>query len=172
MPAWQAERVPREPRDRGQVTDAGGAAIAGAKVRAIQRSTNQVTEATSNQDGYYTLPYLQPSTYDIEVTAAGFDTLRRENLTLMVAEKRDLPLKLEVGNVHTEIQVTADVQEVQAADASGGLNFDALQASEYPINGRQVYMLMDLTPGVEFTQENSAPRGTRARAHGTFQART
>ena len=149
----------------GQVTDAGGAAIAGAKVRAIQRSTNQVTEATSNQDGYYTLPYLQPSTYDIEVTAAGFDTLRRENLTLMVAEKRDLPLKLEVGNVHTEIQVTADVQEVQAADASGGLNFDALQASEYPINGRQVYMLMDLTPGVEFTQEQfgaTGYSGTRA----------
>ena len=42
---------------------------------------------------------------------------------------------------------------------SGGLNFDSLQASEYALNGRQVYMLMDLTPGVLFTQEASGQSG-------------
>ncbi len=143
----------------GQVTDASGAAIAGAKVRAIQRSTNQASEATTNQDGYYTLTYLPPSTYDVEVSADGFEKAVSTNITLMVAEKRDLPFRLVPGNVRTEVRVTADVQEVQSADASGGLNFDALQTSEYPINGRQVYMLMDLTPGVQFTQENFGPNG-------------
>ena len=52
----------------GEITDKTGAAIAGAKIRAIQRNTNQAIEAVSNQDGRYTLPYLQPSTFDIEVT--------------------------------------------------------------------------------------------------------
>ena len=52
----------------GQVTDQTGAAIAGAKVKAVQRSNNQSIERETNQDGFYTLPYLQPSTYDIEVT--------------------------------------------------------------------------------------------------------
>ena len=59
----------------------------------------------------------------------------------------------------------ADVAEVQSADASGGLNFDSLQASQFPMNGRQVYMLMDLTPGVQFTQEAfgaTGYSGTRA----------
>ena len=149
----------------GQVTDPSGSAIVGAKVRAVQRSTNQATEAVSNQDGYYTLPFLQPSTYDVEVTAVGFDKLLQENVTLLVAEKRDLPLRLKVGNVQTEIKVSADVVEVQSADASGGVNFDSLQASQLPMNGRQVYMLMDLTPGVQFTQEAfgaTGYSGTRA----------
>jgi hypothetical protein len=149
----------------GQVTDPSGAAIAGAKVRAVQRSTNQATEATTNQDGYFTLTYLPPSTYDVEVTAAGFDRLRSENITLMVAEKRDLPMRLKLGDVRTEVEVSASAADVQTADASGGMNFDSLQASEYPINGRQVYMLMDLTPGVQFTQEQfgaAGYSGTRA----------
>jgi hypothetical protein len=144
----------------GQVMDGTGAAVPGAKVRAVQRNTNQATEATTNQDGYYSLPYLQPSTFDIEVGAEGFSKLRRENVTLMVAEKLDLPLKLEVGQVNTQVTVTAEPAEVvQTADASGGLNFDSLMTSEYALNGRQVYMLMDLTPGVLFTQEEFGATG-------------
>ena len=148
----------------GQVTDATGAAIPDAKVRAIQRSTNQATEVATDKGGYYTLPFLQPNIYDIEVTATGFQKLRRENVTLLVAQKLDLPFKLEIGGVSTEVTVSENVETVQTADASGGLNFDSLQTSEYPLNGRQIYMLMDLTPGVLFTQEqfgSSGYSGTR-----------
>jgi len=143
----------------GQVTDHSGAAIANAKVRAVQRSTNQVANALTNQDGFYTLSYLQPSTYDIEVEAAGFSRMSRADVTLMVAEKLDLPFQLEVGKVSEKITVAANVVEVETADASGGLNFDSLQTSELPLNGRQVYMLMDLAPGVLFTQEQFGSAG-------------
>lgn len=143
----------------GQVVDASGAAIPAARVRAVQRSTNQSVEAITTREGYYTLPYLQPSTYDIEVSAAGFNKLREQNVTLMVAEKRDLTLKLELGKMTTEVTVTASLETIQSSDASGGLNFDSIQTSEYPLNGRQVYMLMDLTPGVLFTQEQFGASG-------------
>jgi len=149
----------------GQVTDPSGSAIAGAKVRAVQRSTNQATEATTNQDGYYTLTYLKPDAYNVEATASGFEKVLKENVTLLVAEKRDLPFQLKVGDVRTEVRVTAEAPEVQSSDASGGLNFDSLQASQFPMNGRQVYMLMDLAPGVQFTQEQfgaTGYSGTRA----------
>ncbi len=148
----------------GQVSDQSGAAIAGAAVKATQRNTNQVREATTNAQGYFTLAYLQPSTFDIDVTAPGFDKLRRENITLLVAEKLDLPLTLQVGNISQTITVAAEASPLQNADASGGLNFDSLQTSELPLNGRQVYMLMDLSPGVLFTQEqfgSSGYSGTR-----------
>src|SRR5258706_619027 len=148
----------------GQITDQTGAAIAGAKVRAIQKSTNQVTESVANHEGFYAIPYLQPSTYDIEVEAPGFDKLRQSNVTLMVAEKLDLPIRVTVGNVTNEVTASAMAETLQTADASGGVNFDSLQSSEYPLNGRQVYMLMDLTPGVLFTQEqfgSSGYSGTR-----------
>ena len=148
----------------GRVTDSSGAAIPNAKVRALQQSTNEVTPTVTDRDGFYTLPYLQPSTYAVEAEAAGFSLRRLENITLMVAQKIDLPIQLEVGKVTEKIIVMADVADLQTADASGGLNFDSLITSEYPLNGRQVYMLMDLTPGVLFTQEqfgSSGYSGTR-----------
>src|SRR5215510_6330809 len=144
----------------GTVSDQSGSAIAGAKVRAVQRNTNQAIEVDTNQEGRYTLPYLQPSSYDIEVTAPGFHKTKRENLTLMVAEKVDLPFQLEVGQMTQEITVTAEATElIRTADASGGLNVDSLMTSEYALNGRQVYMLMDLAPGVLFTQEEFGATG-------------
>jgi hypothetical protein len=148
----------------GFVTDASGAPVAGAKVRATQRSTNQVTDATTDHDGYYTLPYLQPSDYDVEATAEGFKKARRAGVVLLVADKLEVNLKLELGAVTSEVTVVAEANTIQTADASGGMNFDSVQTSEYPLNGRQVYMLMDNTPGVLFTQEqfgSSGYSGTR-----------
>src|SRR5262245_49580226 len=110
----------------GQVTDSTGSAIAGATVRAVQRTTNQSIVRETNSDGFYTLPYLQPSTYDIEVTAPGFRTMRRANITLLVADRLDLPFQMEVGDVSQQITVTADsVDLLKTADASGGLSFDS-----------------------------------------------
>src|SRR5947209_454276 len=63
------------------------------------------------------------------------------------------------GGVTDSITVRASNDVVENADASGGLNFDSLQASEYALNGRQVYMLMDLTPGVLFTNESFGQAG-------------
>ncbi len=148
----------------GQVTDRSGAAIPNAKVRAIQRDTNEVTSTATNQEGFYALSYLQPGEFTVEVEATGFSMQRRENVRLLVAQKLELPVKMDVGKVGTEITVVANATSLQTADASGGVNFDALQTSEYALNGRQVYMLMDLVPGVLFTQEqfgSSGYSGTR-----------
>jgi hypothetical protein len=148
----------------GQVTDASGAAIVGAKVRSVQRDTGDVRETVANHEGYYVLTPLQPSTYDLEVIAPGFQSMKRAGVRVLVSEKADIPFKLTVGNVNEEVTVTAIADQLQTADASGGLNFDSLMTSEYALNGRQVYMLMDLTPGVMFTTEDfgsSGNSGTR-----------
>jgi hypothetical protein len=143
----------------GQVMDGSGAAVPGAKVRAVQRSTNQATDATTNQDGFFALPYLQPSDYDVEVTATGFRKAVKENVTLLVAQKLDLDFRLEVGDMSQQITVQAEVEVLQTADASGGMNFDSTMTSEYALNGRQLYMMMDLAPGVLFTQEEFGATG-------------
>src|SRR5438045_3015788 len=76
----------------GQVTDASGAAVPEAKVKAIQRSTNHATEVTANKEGFYTIPYLQPGTYNVEVSATGFKTTRIADVQLHTADKFDQPV--------------------------------------------------------------------------------
>jgi hypothetical protein len=143
----------------GQVTDPTKAAIPGATIRAIRADNDAPTVAKTNQDGYYSLPLLEPGKYTLEVSAMGFKTLRRENVVLLVAEKLDLPIVLELGAVSTQITVSAEVETIETTTASGGQNFDPTQTSEYPLNGRQAYMLMELSPGVLFTQEEFGANG-------------
>src|SRR5207248_7214549 len=103
--------------------------------------------------------YLQPGGYNIDVTAQGFKELKREGIVLRVADKLNLPLRLEVGAMSQSITVTEEQAAVETGSADRGLVFDPVKTQELPLNGRQTYMLLSLTPGVIFTQEQFGAQG-------------
>lgn len=137
----------------GQVTDATGAMVPNATVKATRVENNITTEVKTTANGFYTIPFLNPGEYTIEVSAAGFKMLKRTGIILQVADKVELPVRLEVGELTQEVTVTGQQETIETATASRGLVFDPIKTQEYPLNGRQTYMLMALTPGVIFTQE-------------------
>lgn len=143
----------------GQVTDPSGAAISGASVKAINFETGETKEAQTTAEGSYTIPYLNPGLYNFEVSATGFQTLKREKIVVRVADKLNLPLRLAVGAISESVTVTAQQEVLETGSADRGLVFDPIKVQEYPLNGRQTYMLMSLTPGVLFTQEQFGPSG-------------
>ncbi|MBS1857453.1 MAG: TonB-dependent receptor [Acidobacteria bacterium] len=143
----------------GTVTDPSGAAIPNASVKAVNSATNSTHETKTSGDGVYTLPLLEPGVYRVDATAAGFQTLSRTSITLAVGQRLNLPMQLAVGQASTEITVTGQQEVIQSADASRGLVFDPIKTQEYPLNGRQSYMLLSLTPGVIFGQEQFGASG-------------
>ncbi|MBO0696717.1 MAG: carboxypeptidase regulatory-like domain-containing protein, partial [Verrucomicrobia bacterium] len=143
----------------GLVTDQNGQAVANATVKATQVDTNETKEVKTTSEGRYTIPYLNPAVYNIEVTADGFQTLKREKITLSIADKLNLPLQLTVGAVSDIITVTGQQETLETGSADRGLVFDPIKTQQLPLNGRQTYMLLSLTPGVVFTQEQFGPSG-------------
>jgi hypothetical protein len=113
----------------------------------------------------YTLVGLDPGRYTVVVSSQGFNTVRREGIILQVAEKLNLTITLEVGQVTESVTVVGEQELIQTASASRGLVFDPVKMQEIPLNGRQAFMLMRLSPGVMFTQRtfgSSGFSGTRA----------
>jgi hypothetical protein len=143
----------------GLVTDPTGAAVPDATVKVTNIETNTSKEVKTTSLGNYTIPYLDPGNYKLEVTAAGFQSLIRENIVLRVADKVNLPVQLAVGLATQSVTVTEAQAVIETGDASRGLVFDPFKTQQYPLNGRQTYMLMSLTPGVMFTQEAFGPGG-------------
>jgi Carboxypeptidase regulatory-like domain len=143
----------------GTVTDPSGAAVPNATVKATNTGTNIAKETQTNAEGVYTIPFLDPGVYDVEVSATGFQTLKRQAVTLSVAQRLAFPIRLTVGQASTEITVTGQVDTIETADASRGLVFDPIKTQEYPLNGRQSYMLLSLTPGVIFGQQQFGASG-------------
>jgi hypothetical protein len=149
----------------GLVQDSTGAAIPGASVKATKEDTNVSRDTVTNSSGLYTLVGLDPGRFTVTITANGFSTLKRTGIVLQVAEKLNLPVTLEVGQVTESVTVVGEQELIQTATASRGLVFDPVKMQEIPLNGRQAFMLMRLSPGVMFTQRqfgSSGFSGTRA----------
>ena len=84
----------------GSVTDPTGAVVPNATVKAVNTATNETKQVQTDAQGAYTIPYLDPGNYTFEFSAAGFQVLKREQITLSVAQKLNLNATLTIGQVH------------------------------------------------------------------------
>src|SRR4051812_25214170 len=100
----------------GTVTDPSGAAVPNANIKATSVATNSTKETKSTTDGVYTIPFLEPGVYVIEASAAGFQMLKRTNITLSVGQRLNFPLQLTVGQATTEITVTGQQEVIDTGD--------------------------------------------------------
>ena len=137
----------------GQVTDASGGAVSGAVIRVVRATTNQSTETKSDQIGSYSVAFLAPGQYYLEVSTPGFKTLRKESVILESDESTEVTFTLEVGDVADQIAVSAQTEKLNTSTASRSYRWEAEKIKALPLIGRQAYSLMSLTPGVLFTQE-------------------
>src|SRR4051794_41827890 len=68
----------------GTLTDESGAVVPKAVVTVTNASTGLSREATTTDDGYYTIPNLPEGTYDLSVSAGGFKPYTQKNINVPV----------------------------------------------------------------------------------------
>ena len=109
----------------------------------------QTYTTTTTSKGDFTIPLIQPGEYTVSVEAPGFKKDSRQGVIVDVSAKLNLTFTLNVGAVTETISVSADQAAVNTSDASGGTLIDPEQVQSLPMNGREVYSLLTLTPGVK-----------------------
>ena len=132
----------------GTVTDSSGAAVASAKVTVTNASTNAKIEVITNAEGDFTAPLLPPGSYSVAVSAAGFKAFEQTGIRLQVQQQARVDVVLQVGALSESVQVTADAAVVEATTSSVGKVVDNKRIAELPLNTRNVYSLVNLTPGL------------------------
>ncbi|HUJ51542.1 MAG TPA: carboxypeptidase-like regulatory domain-containing protein, partial [Bryobacteraceae bacterium] len=133
---------------RGTVTDPQGAVIADAKVTLSSASTGFNRSVITNQSGEYQFLQMSPGTYTVVVEAAGFSTLTRTSVQLLVNTPTTLDLRMELGKTTETVNVAAEASTINTVDASVGNAFSELQVRELPLETRNVVQLLSLQPGV------------------------
>ena len=133
----------------GSITDASGAAVPDASVKALNQNTNGTRTAVSNNDGYYFLPLLQPGTYTITVDRTGFATRVLSSITLEVGQSPTINITMEVGQVSQRIEVASVTPEVDLTSATISGVVSQTDVVELPLNGRDWTQLATLQPGVD-----------------------
>src|SRR3981189_2605735 len=102
----------------GTVLDQSQAVMNGVKITATNLGTNVAQTATTNADGVYSIPALEPGAYRLTLEKAGFKKLIREPTTVEGSGTVQLDFNLTVGNAASEIVVNADAPLVQNASST------------------------------------------------------
>jgi hypothetical protein len=134
----------------GTVTDANGAAVAGATVTITNSDTKLLTRTvTTNEAGEFSAPLLPVAYYDISVEAANFKKHLDQRVKLNVNEHHTAKVILEAGNVAETVTVTSEAAlqvNTQSPVASNVITGD--QVRELSLNNRNWAQLITLSPGV------------------------
>lgn len=141
----------------GNIHDASGAVVSGASVTAKNLETNQRSTAASDHEGRYRFPYLRTGAYELTIEATGFATMTRE-LTLLVGQALDVPVKLEVAGVSEQVNISTDVPMIETVRTQITETIRPREINELPLNSRNYLDLALLVPGVAPTNTGSNQR--------------
>ena len=125
----------------GTIIDSTGGVIANATVTATLVSTERFYETKTDDNGRYMLRNLPPGTYELRVTASGFQITVVESVPVIKSNIVTIDLTLQVAGVSETVTVTD--QGGASVDTSVNATSSTIERriSELPLNGRNILLL-------------------------------
>ena len=131
----------------GRVLDPSGAAVPNAKVELSGGALPSGYTVVTTTGGDYTFSQVPIGNgYKVSVTASGFRTATKSNLSVTVGVTAFLEVKLEVGQITETVVVAADAAMVDTSSSSSAVTVDSSFFDMLP-KGRSFYDLISIAPG-------------------------
>jgi hypothetical protein len=141
----------------GRVTDPSGSVVAGATVAVISEATNVKFEATTNNQGIWTIQYLLPARYRVIVSAPSFKNSERTGIELQTADVKQTDLQLELGATTQTVEVTSEAPLLDTTSAVSGTVVSSEEILEMPTSSHVVSLLALISPGVAQIDQDNNP---------------
>src|SRR5260370_16785532 len=134
----------------GVVQDKSGAVVPKVQLTGVDSKSGAKYNALTNDAGVYRFPALSPSQYKISASLPGFKTFSEGPITIQVNQNYDLDITLEPGAVTETMMVSAEAPPLETASDTLGQVATTRSIVSLPLNIRDPFALVGLTPGVTF----------------------
>lgn len=135
----------------GIVSDAGGLAMPNVQVVATNLDTGAARSTVTDSTGAYLLQFLAIGKYKVEADFTGFKKWAQTGIALEVSRQARVDIRMDPGSVNETVTVTGDAALINTTDAQLGRTVQNAEIINLPLVNRDVYSLLKLTPGVEFS---------------------
>lgn len=153
----------------GTVTDPSGSVVANATITITNDATSQSRQAVSNGAGIYQATSLGVGTFDLKVTASGFKTYTKTNITLHVNDTLKIDIPLAIGNATESVTVSAQALQVQSETNEVSSLISGQQISQLATNSRNLVSLASLGLGVSGNlPDNNTPTSVGSNNNMSF----
>lgn len=139
----------------GTVRDSSGGAVKGAIVTIKQADSTSTRVTETNGDGFFAVPTLPATTYDVTVEMKGFEKWVGKGIVLNSDDSRTLQIELKVGAVSDSVVVESSVTELAQVDSgekSALISEKELQ--DLSLVSRNASEFVKLLPGAMLTPTN------------------
>jgi hypothetical protein len=154
----------------GSVTDPSGAALTDAKVTLTNTGTQEKHTQVTGGQGSYQFVNVIPGEYRLDIEKSGFKHFGRTNVTVQVQQDTHIDATLTVGQVSETVEVTSETPLLQAETSSLGTVVEERQATELPLNGRNIFNLITISPAaVAQGGSGGSPVGQNPFSWGNYQ---
>jgi Carboxypeptidase regulatory-like domain len=157
----------------GKVHDVSGALVPGAKVTLVDEKSGAKRGTVSNGEGLFIINAVQPDTYDLLVTAKGFETYKVTGIEMHPGDAKTVAtIQLKVGELNQEVTVTANAAGVNLESGEKSYLITADDIKRLSTVGRDVTELIKILPGFAAStggglQNNSTNSGAQTVGFGT-----
>lgn len=136
----------------GVVKDSQQASVANAKISATNQEQGTIREGLTGADGSFVFTQLQPGAYTVAVEAQGFKKFEQRDVRIYANDRIALPdIVLSVGALNETVTVEAQAATVQTTSAERAGVLTSRQVTELSENGRSLFDLTRVIPGVVYT---------------------
>src|SRR6516165_2479184 len=132
----------------GTVVDTTGAVIATGQVQVVNEGTKTARVVATSGDGTFRVSLLQPGTYSVSVTAAGFQTKQFHGVLVVGSETATMEVKLAVGATGESVEVSSIADLAQTETSTLGRAIDQKTIEALPLANRNYTQILALSPGV------------------------
>jgi hypothetical protein len=139
----------------GIVADPSGAVIPGASVVAKNNATATEFTTTTNDQGSFTIPAIDPGNYTVTVSLMGFKTAVLNAVQVLAATPASVRVTLQVGGLEETVVVSGGSEIIQTQSAAVTSTIDTNQILKLPIGSRNALEFITSLPGV------NTPAGSR-----------
>jgi hypothetical protein len=157
----------------GAITDPNGASVPGTKVVATHVESGRKAETLSSEGGLYVFPSLAIGNYTVSFEKSGFKKLNRQGIEIRIAQRWDMDIKLEIGDVQQIVEVTADAPLLETTTSEKGHTFSPKFMTNLPLftgairspRGFLIYM-PGVNAGAEMSISGSGGRAQEVQIDG------
>ena len=145
----------------GNVTDASGAALPGAKILLTNTQTQESHTVNSDQVGEYVFTLLLPGHYSLQVGATGFRPYRVDDISLDAGDRRRVVIKMLLSSVSQSVIVSAAPSALETDTSVLSTEVEQQAVQDLPLNGRDYVQLADLAAGANEGTPAAITNGNR-----------
>ncbi len=132
----------------GVVTNPNDEVVPNAGVMVKNTETNKEDTATTDDQGRFKVPGLQPGNYAVTINGAGFSPYTQEKVLVEVGRETTLNAVLSIGPLSGgTVEVTSEAPVINTTQQDFSSNINQTSINELPINGRRWSNFAIMTPG-------------------------